>query len=313
MKTTMTMFRTSLVALFLTLSANAFAQVVAPIPTTPIANPGNLEVGTLNDNTAPVTIMADAVLFYNYITGVGPNLTLAASLLDENGLAFTDYVWIRVTNDGGNEEFETLSETENELSLENLAPGYHKYRIHGIVDNEDEVICQSDEFQDIILFVLRPLDLTATATDAIARFCANDIPDGNLDLNVAVDFNSLILYNDNGYDNPAVGGFNLTYRWYAVETGNDETEAANQISLATNENISGATNDISIPYGDLSFATTAGTYRFYVEVRYSDDIKNPGDRAHALWTGVVGGDTPVELEITPIPGRPTITIEEIID
>ena len=312
MKTAITMLKTGLGGLFLMLSVSTLAQVVAPIPTTPIANPGSLDVGTLNDNTAPVAVMADAVLFYNYLDAIGPSLTLSASLVDVNDLEFTSYVWISVTNDGGNEEFETLSETGSNLELADLAPGYHKYRIHGIVDNDDDVICQSDEFQDIILFVLRPLALTATATDAITMFCANDIPEGDLELGVEVDFDA-VGYNDNGYDNPDVSDFNLTYRWYAVEIGNDVTDPENQLPLTTNSDITGATNGISIPYGDLSFATDAGTYRFYVEVRYSDDIKDPGTRAHALWTGVVGGDDPFELEITPTPGRPTITIEEVID
>ena len=65
---------------------------------------------------------------------------------------------------------------------------------------------------------------------------------------------------------------------------------------------------------DYTNLLAVGTYTFYVEVQYSNDIKDRGTREHALWTAqVTNGGTPYQLVVTPVPGRPTITIVDITD
>src|SRR5690606_33319685 len=123
---------------------------------------------------------------------------------------------------------------------------------------------------DIILFVLRPLDIMSPApVDAILEFCLNDVPAGSLALNAAVDFNSLIEYYSNSFPNPAVGDFELTYRWYAVNNENPGVEIPlTDPASITND---GAGNNITVDYADF---TEAGTYTFHVEVQYSNAIKD---------------------------------------
>lgn len=311
MKTKMNMLKSGLVALLLMGSTTLIAQVVAPLPQTPVTAGTNLDVGTINQNTLPVTTLADAILFYNPATD-GPSITLQATLDDGNGLTFDSYDWIEVTFNGTEEIFNGITgQTTNELELTELAPGYHKYRVYGIVDN-DGVECQSDDFQDIIIFVLRPLDPSAAAAvGAIQEYCENDIPAGNLELSGTVLFDTDVTYNGKGYSNPDVDDFDLTYRWYAVNSN----DVGTQIPLTTppTSTNAGATSSLQIPYADLN---DAGTYTFFVEVQYSNAIKDRGTRAHAIWNIPVtenGNADVFELVVSPTPGRPIITIEAVND
>lgn len=308
MKTTMTMLKAGLVGLFLMITATTFAQT-SPIPNLPITNSADLYIGTLDDGLPPVAHVTDAVMFYNPATD-GPSLRLEASVTDVvTGLDFSSYIWQEIGVSGGTEQIlEELDEEGANLTLSGLLPGYHRYRVYGLVD-DDGVICQSDEFQDIILFVLRPLNITsATPVDAILEFCLNDVPAGSLALEADVDFNSLIEYNSNGFPNPAVGDFELTYRWYAINDENPGVEIP--LTDPASSTDAGAENNISVDYADF---TEAGTYAFHVEVQYSSAIKDRGTREHAIWTTTVGGTDPYELVVTLAPGRPHITIENVED
>lgn len=307
MKTTMTTFKASLSGLLLMISSGIFAQT-APTPTLPVTTANDLNIGTLDDGQPPVTHVADGVLFYNPETN-GPSLTLVATVTDlVTGLDFSSYIWYEITLADGNEVTAVVQESEsNQLALSDLEPGYHRYRVYGLVD-DDGVICQSDEFQDIILFVLRPLAVTASEIDAITAFCLNDVPTEPLALEAEVDFNSTVAYNSNGFPTPGAADFDLTYRWYAINNAAPGTEISLTDPL-TNTN-AGAENNITVDYADF---TAAGTYTFHVEVEYSSSIQDRGDRDHAIWTATVGGETPFELVVTTAPGRPTITIESVND
>lgn len=305
MKKTTTLLKISLVGLFLAISTTIYAQT-APNPTTPIMASSDLDVGTIDNDETTVTPVATAVVFYN---PGGSSITLEASETDVvTGLAYSSYLWHEIAQDGIISE--TLAEEGRQLVVTGLEPGYYRYRVYGYID-DDGVICQSDDYQDLVFFVLRPLALTAgTGLDAITEFCLNEIPEDALALEVDVDFDAAVDYNDNSFTQPTVDEFAMTYRWYAINSN----DAATQIPLtepATATN-AGAENAISLDYEDL---TAIGTYTFHVEVQYSDGIKAREDRSHALWTAQVLNDegAPFELVVTPIPGRPTITIESVVD
>src|SRR5690606_20545632 len=126
----------------------------------------------------------EAVLFYNPATS-GPSITLNASVGDDAGATFDSYQWNTVSADGT----ETLitGETTVALTATALVPGYHKYRVYGLVNNGDGTLtCQSDEYQDIILFVLPELTVT-TLTNLNGNptgYCVADIPATPIQLSV---------------------------------------------------------------------------------------------------------------------------------
>ncbi|UGU16981.1 hypothetical protein LS482_03695 [Sinomicrobium kalidii] len=285
-----------LVILFLTCAVPAFAQIVAPVPTTPVSTPENLDVGSLTNNTLPVTTINDAVLFYDPSTS-GPSITLTASLDDGQGNTFTGYEWYNITTDGTTETENLIAgEATQNLTLTQLAPGYHKFRVYGLVD-DGSVICQSDDFEDIILFVLSPLTVD-TAFDTNGNplaYCATDVPATPIELSVT-SLNADYSANTNGYANPAGNDFEVSYAWYAVKDG----DTVNPIDLAT------TTDTYSVTLTD------PGTYTFYVEVEYV--VKDKGSRDYVTYTGNVQ-DAGVDLEIvvSPTPGAPTITIGSVTD
>lgn len=304
MKETTTLLKISLFGLFLAISPFLFAQT-APNPTTPIIAPSNLDVGTINDDETTVESVPTAILFYN---PAGTAITLTASEIDEvTELPYSSYVWHEINQDGSIAE--TLAEQTGTLRVEGLQPGYYRYRVFGVIDDEG-VICQSDAYQDMIFFVLRPLTPSATpGDDAVTEFCLNTPPTEPLILEAGVVFDANVDYNGNAFAQPAVGDFALTYRWYAVNSNAPDTQIP--LTDPATETNPGAANDISIDYADL---TDFGSYTFFVEVQYSNGIKDRDSREHAIWTAqVMDGTEAFTIDVTQTPGRPTITIESIED
>jgi len=296
MKATKTMLKASLVGLFLMTTTAVLAQQAPPNPVTPISEPADLYVGTINDDETSVTPNTGAVFFYN---PAGTSVALTASSTDViTGLNYTEYIWHRIGQDG--EIVSTESETGGILTVSGLEPGFYRYRVYGWIE-DDGVTCQSDEYQDMIFFVLRPLAITSEAgTDAIEQFCVGDVPTEQLTLTSAVAFDASVEYNIvGGFPNPAnAEDFELSYRWYAV---NDQ-DAANEIAITDPANI------------DYNLFNAVGTYTFFVEVTYASTIKDRGTREHAIWDAQVMLDgSAYELTVTPRPGRPTITIEAVTD
>ncbi|WP_270090323.1 hypothetical protein [Sphingobacterium sp. SYP-B4668] len=312
MESKLKLLKTGLLALFLcALSNSSWAQLVAPVPVAPIANKTGLGLGTLNDGVGTVTDQVNTVLFYKESAGVSETgLTLQASLTDASALTFTSYKWYKMSYDGTTETpTEVTGQTTRDLALTALQPGYYKYRVYGLVE-DGTVLCQSEEFQDIVFFVLRPLAPTAgAASGSLPGFCIGDATPAPLVLDASVAF-SAVPYQGGSYPNPAVGDFELTYRWYAVKKGD---ASATQINLPTNTvTDDGAANTFTL--SDYSALSDPATYHFYVEVQYSEAIKQRDNRPHALWTAQVGGaTTPYELIVSPKPGRPSITIEAVND
>lgn len=313
MKNKLTLLKMGLVGLFLMAAVVANGQII-PTPSSTISSPTDLQVGTIEDGVGAIAPTDPPAVFFYRSDGTGTSITLQASLTDASAtpLTFTSYVWYEVTTtDGVSDDVPTtpLSETTRNLVLENLQPGYHKYRVYGLIE-DGTASCQSEEFQDIVFFVLRPLSPTASAaTGAITEFCLDNPPATALELtaNVAFDDPNYV----GNYANPDVDAFDLTYRWYAIKDG----ETATQIDLP--ENVvteDGGTHTLSI--SDYTALLEAGNYTFYVEVQYSNGIKDRVGRTHAIWSTQVladGSTDAFELTVTPIPGRPTITIEGIND
>lgn len=301
MKKSNFLLKISMLSLFLTIATLVAYAQTTPLPTTPVTVNADLKTGMLNDLGAAV-LNADAVLFLNPTDGT--SFTLTASEMDEAGEnTFTDYAWYPVAADGTANTTTSLSSVRT-LSRADMQPGYHRYRVFGFV-NTPGIDCQSDEYQDFIVFILNPLSPTATETSAITEFCLGDT--GTISLTANVNFAG--TYQNADFSNPDADDFHLTYNWYAVLDGN----TAAPIALGSASTINGATSSLTFDYDDLD---EAGTYTFYVEVEYSSAIKDKGSRGvnHGFWRAdVQSGGSAYELVVTPKPGRPTITIGTIVD
>ncbi|WP_461534472.1 hypothetical protein [Sinomicrobium sp.] len=299
MKKITLLLKNGIIAMMVMAAIPTAAQIVAPQPAATISTPADLNVGTLNNNTGSVTVLDQAVLFYNPATD-GPSLTLTASLDDGNGNTFTSYEWYNIATDGSSETENVITgETAATLTRTGLAPGYHKFRVYGLV-NDGSVICQSEEFQDIIIFVLPPLTVETAFDDKgnPLGYCLADLASMTpIELSVSgvtADYSA----NANGYTNPLGEAFAVTYQWFAVKDGDTD----NPIDLET------TTENYSV---DLD---QAGSYTFYVEVKYVDSIKEDNDdRDYLTYTNQVENTdgTPLTIVVTPIPGAPTISISSV--
>ena len=295
MKTNNKILFSLLTAVFLFAIVPANGQ--APVYQSPISAPADLDVGTISSTATTVTTIDEAVLFYNPATS-GPSITLNASVDDGAGATFDSYQWNTVFADGT----ETLitGETTVALTATALAPGYHKYRVYGVVDNADgTVTCQSDEYEDIILFVLPELSVNTLANlnGNTPGYCMEDIPTTPINLSVD-DITADYSANANGYANPAGSDFTVNYNWYA----NLEGSTSNPIDLGNTT----SSYDVTI--------AEEGTYTFFVEVTYAVKTDD-GTREYVVFTDEVqdGAGNPLEIEVTPIPGAPTISIGAVTE
>lgn len=109
----------------------------------------------------------DAVL----CSGTG-SFTLTASNDAGGGLLYdaNEYEWVYFT--GGNT---TLSETTNELTVNNLSPGYHTYKVRGTVTSA--ATCPGD-FQEYTIYVLPALIVTIASSGTANgnTFCSDNLP-----------------------------------------------------------------------------------------------------------------------------------------
>lgn len=311
MKKTNSLLKIGLVGLLLTISSAIIAQTgpAAPTPVTPITSATDLNIGRINDDETTVVTDATAVFFYNPTNG-GTEVNLQASATDDHTPepnTFSYYAWYRV-NEAGTEQGSSLSNAQT-LSLSGddlLQPGFHRFRVYGFVGDAAAEFCESEEFQDIILFVLNPLSPTASNTDAITEFCIGDT--GTFGLEADVTFSG--TYENTTFPNPDVDEFDLTYTWFAVRDG-DTDNAIQLTSAATTTD--GATASATIDFDELD---NAGTYTFYVEVEYSSAIKDKELRleGHGFWRAYVeDGAANYQVVVTPRPGRPTISFGTIVD
>lgn len=295
MKTKKTMYCSALTAFFLLLTIQLNAQV--PGFQTPVTSPSDLDVGTISSGETTVTTVEEGVLFYNPATN-GPSITLTGSPDDVNGIEFSSYEWYTVLSDGT--ETIVTGETTATLTLSSLPPGYHKFRVYGVVDNGDGTVsCQSSDYQDIILFVLPELtvETTANLNGNPLGYCVDDLPTTPINLSVS-GLSADYTGNSNGYAHPTGGDFEVNYAWYATLEG----DTSSPIDLSTTT----ASYDVVL--------TEPGTYSFFVEVTYAVKTDD-GTRDYVVFTDAVedGEGAPLELAVTPVPGAPTITLSGITD
>src|SRR5690606_14963247 len=289
---------------------------------------------------------ANTVLFYNPTTN-GPSMTLVASLTEDHSertgseaLAFTMYKWYYMGQDGGtaSEEYGLVAAgTEKEVgvdadpnkhSVTELSPGFHYFRVQGFIippDVDESEVCPPDAEEVFVVFVLPPLTVTTTNTAGeLLQYCESDAEtQGN------VAFSTAVVYDEDYYSgNPPVGEFDFNYRWYYVKsTGTDPfSQDHGDFVEVTKADITNAT---LVEDEDEATYTPAideiGTYKFFVEVEYqikdrstglSADVPNDRNRPYVIYRGWFGGtdqETASIVTITPAPGKPHITIEEVID
>jgi len=213
--------------------------------------------------------------------------TLTASANDGNGNTYSSYQWSQVNEAGG---ADALSETSASLSLENVTPGYHTYRVYGVTAG-DGASCKADEFQDFTVYVLPPLTVSASVPDAtVLKYCMNDVrPEGDpkaIVLTASVDGFSTTPYKANISTVHTAADFGYDYKWYRVDASNVRTEVGtNQSTYTVN-------------------GTDAGTFTYQCDITYK--VKN----VCAAFTATVkrsGADA--KIIVTPVPGKPTITIQ----
>lgn len=313
MKVNQPFLKISLVGLFLITTLGASAQIlpeaIPALPTT-IAHYENLHVGTYDDGKAPINeSMGGAVLFYRLNGSTSEtSITLQASTHDAANVPFDLYAWYRITAADGSETGAIDQiETGRELTIDALEPGFYRYRVYGI-STSGTTNCDSEEFQDIVFFVLNTLDPTAVVpTDAITEYCITATPTDNIELNTTVAFESA-YETGNHLPTPSVDAFELTYRYYAVK--DDQVSSPIELGTVTE---AGADNIFEVDYSILNTEGT-GTYTFFVDVTYSSAIKDRGGRAHAIWTEQIQRNgSNYTVNVTSQPGRPTIEIISSVD
>lgn len=274
------------------------AQTYPGTATTPVTIPADLNVGTVTNDTGGVTTAPDGVLFYNPAT-TGPSMDLGASLTDANGNTFSSYEWYTMTYSGTTETENVITgETTATLSRSSLSPGYHKYRVYGL---GGAASCQSDDYQDMIVFVLPEVGVTSSYDDngnTGLIYCSNDVPDeaNAITLSTAnANYTSDYTANTDGYPEPAPDDFDYTYEWFAIPA----TAPSTPVSIST-------TSSAAITL------TTPGTYTFKVKVQYS--VKSDASKSYTVFENVVqNGANDLEVVITEAPGNPTISIDSVTD
>ncbi len=332
MKKTTTLLKISLVGLFLAISTTMFGQTTLPPlsalgPQDPETEGSNVR-GDLFDPTIANfdDELINSILFFN--PDLANSFTLRASAIEDHennrGLAFTHYTW-RYSTDGTT--YNSIGTDASTLEQTNIAPGYHYYQVEAriVPDGTDpDLTCEADNVETFVVFVLPPLTVTATNTGDFLQYCESEAVGQT---NVALEIDEIAY--DGYVGTPAVGDFAFNYRWYAVKS-TDETEPFSRDNAdfptidETKADITGAT-EVGSSATYTPQISDIGTYKFFVEVEYQIKDRSTGlgadnpearNRPYVIYRGWVGGADQAAASIvtvTPQPGKPHITIEEVID
>lgn len=293
MKNTMTLLKASLVGLILTTGLSASAQLIS------LNDPATLQPPISGTGT-------EAIFVYG-----GSGFTLTATTTStgdggQEGIAFTDFDWLFRNSAGGGDDVASLNSAtatpggtvNSQLNVVDLAPGFYTFIAQGITDGE---ICSSEP-EEFTVFVLPPLtvDVAFGGAESIL-FCMDDMAANTLTATAA--FDTDVTWNtetDLTAENPVLGDFELRYRWYKVEDG-----TTLDISTATPfaENIPSTNTTENIYTFDEANDTEVGEWNYYVAVDYTVKVSGPYTKA------LSGVTDPTVIEVTPKPGKPTITIE----
>src|SRR5690606_24770389 len=186
---------------------------------------------------------------------------------------------------------------DNKLQVTGLTEGYHYFKVQGYIVPEGADLTETcmQYSETFVVYVLPQLSVMAKRADegtGPLQYCEID---ANSQTNV-------VLRADVEYDSyeggPALNGFELNYKWYAVKANADGTypdeptmeNIGTLIPLANND-ASGSTNSFTPTIGEV------GTYKFFVEVEYTlkardyDGAETAGarKRTYALYRDWVGG------------------------
>lgn len=340
MQKTTKMIKSGLVALLLSATASVFGQAqVPPGPISPLGPQGATLVGSTarGELFAPAVTdfseeLASSILFFNPSTANA--LTLRASAIEDHeedrGLSFTHYTWSHSTDGSTYDQVGTNSAT---LTHSGLLPGYHYFRVEARIvptGTDLDLSCGADNTETFVVFVLPPLVVTPTNTAASpqTQYCETDaVEQENITLSAGVTYDPIYYAGD-----PAVNQFDFNYRWYFVKS--TDTEDVFSRDNADFPTVDPSKADISqatlISGADEASYTPSiseiGTYKFFVEVEYQirsrnydesevDEVTNRA-RPYVIYRGWYGGEdqaTAAIVTVTPAPGKPHITIEEVID
>lgn len=332
MEKTTTMLKTGLVGLFLTMTTTGvYAQLTPPEPLSALGPQSATLAGTTDRRNLFDPAIANfddelinSILFFN--PDQTNSFTLRASAIedheDDRGLSFTHYEWSYGTN---GTDFTAIGSGAATLPQSGIGPGYHYYRVEARivpVGTDPDLSCEADNIETFVVFVLPPLSVTATNTGGLSQYCESDAgTQSNVALSAAVAYD--------GYTgNPTVGEFDVNYRWYYVKSNGSEPFSQNHDDFVevTKANITNATlidGETSATYAPN--ISDVGTYKFFVEVEYQIKDRSHGlgtddptdrNRPYVIYRGWVGGPDQANatiVTVTPEPGKPHITIEEVLD
>jgi len=293
MKKTMTSLKAGLVGLILTSALTSSAQQLI----------GGNDPGSLQP---PLSGTGTEAIFVH--GGSGFTLTASTTSTAEggaSGIAFTDFDWLFRNAAGGGDGVSALTSASatpggtvnSELNVTNLAPGFYTFIAQGVTDGE---ICSSEP-EEFTVFVLAPLTVTLSLDgDASLLYCMDDMAANTLTANAAFDTNVTWNAETDITTNPALSDFELRYRWYKVTDGT--TFDISSETPFTTSTPSTNTTENSYTF-DNTNDTAVGQWNYYVAVDYTVKTSGP-------YTNVLGSaSTPTVIEVTPKPGKPTITIQ----
>src|SRR5690606_6588184 len=139
--------------------------------------------------------------------------------------------------------------------------------------------------------------------DALPIYCTDDMAANTL--TATAEFDPNVVWNTEtnlSSDNPAIRDFELRYRWYKVADGESFNIAtATLINEAIPTTKSSENIYVLEADGTTPDDTEVGSWNYYVAVDYTVKPSGP-------YTNALGGATPTVIEVTPKPGKPTITI-----
>lgn len=349
MKNNLKKLKVGLVALLLASTTSLFGQsITTKTPLTIGPSTGQTDTGrvaaitpVLKDKTTDYET-ANSVLFFNPNTP-GSGLTLVASIKEDHAtrtgldaLDFTSYKWFYMGQDltsstpvayGTTIPAVGLDQVSNKLPIAGLTEGYHVFKVQGFIltDGADAAaLCTPDKEETFVVYVLPQLkvalDHTNGATGSL-QYCETDAANQS-----AVDLAADVEYLNYAGAPTDVAGFELKYTWYAVKADASGTFPTIDVTKA---NLTGAVEQSTVTEvsTSASFKPTIaaiGKYKYFVEVEYTikardydgAETADARKRTYALYRSWFGGTNQGDASVvfvTPAPGKPHITIENVQD
>ncbi len=320
--------------LFGALGSSSYAQSSSAGPISPLG-PGFKTMAGTTDRTIlfgdPKILNfdhenRDAILFYN--PAKENQFTLRASSIEDiasnRGLKFTSYKWYTGSADNW-----TLVDGQKDSLLvrSGLEPGYHHFRVEGIINPNgvpEDLLCGFLD-ETFTVFVLPSLSITSSGTGATGSFyvyCESDVENDVKQKKIGIETQvSFVDYSQT----PEVDKFEKLYRFYAIKAKEDGTFPNYDLTLKEDptsvdgiELLEENTTGIFSPQMDKH-----GKYKIYVETEYTikgrryDKTESEGkvrDRPYMIFNALAKhGEEDLVVTVTPKPGKPHITIISVTD